>query len=186
MVDLPHADPLPAASVCSGIARIGPGAPRTGKIPQGRNGCMFPPPHVTRLDAWRLTRRSALLSFRRFLRVPRTLGIGVARRARAGKDVSAGPDSDRCFFSPFSTRQLRRNHFSVAIGLAPSGRISGGLRWHRCRPATRGDPSMARGPRNGPAISPSACPSAPIGITLVTFLRARFSVSARFIVGVRE
>ena len=163
----------------SGRPRVNmPGARRSGKIPRGRNGFMFPPQNVTRLDAWRLIRRFALFPFRRILRGPRTLGIGMAGRARAGKDVTAGLHSDRCFFPPFSTRQLRRSHFAVAICLAAFGRISGGLCRHRYRSAARGDSPMARSPRNGPAIFPAAFPPATTSGKRATLLRTRFSVSA--------
>ena len=116
---------------------------------------------VTRLDPRRLARGLVLLPFPRLLRGARTLGIGVARGTRAGEDVSAGADSDRCRFPPFSAWQLRRNHFAAAIGLAPSGRISGNLRRHRCRASPHIDPPVARGPRNGPAVSPTASSAAP-------------------------
>src|SRR5215470_18058523 len=118
-------------------------------------------PHVTRLDPRRLARGLVLLPFRSVLRGARTLGIGMARGTRAGEDVSAGADSGRCRFPPFSAWQLRRNHFAAAIGLAPSGRISGNLRRHRCRASPHIDPPVARGPRNGPAVSPTASSAAP-------------------------
>src|SRR4029450_4507990 len=68
---------------------------------------MFSPPYVTRSDPRGLTRRPPLLPFRRVLRGPRTLGIGVAHGGRAGKDVPPGTDSGRGWFSPFSGGQLR-------------------------------------------------------------------------------
>jgi len=116
---------------------------------------------VARLDPRRLARGHVLLPFRRVLRGARTLGIGVARGTRAGEDVSAGADSDRCRFPPFSAWQLRRNHFAAAIGLAPSGRISENLGRHRCRASPHIDPPVARGPRNGPAVPPTASSVAP-------------------------
>jgi len=52
--------------------------------------------YATRLDSRKPIRRSALLSFRRVLWSARTLGISVARGARAGKDFSCRADPGRC------------------------------------------------------------------------------------------
>ena len=123
------------------------------------NGFIFPPPRVTRLDPGRLTRRPALLPFRRVLQSPRTLGVCVTRGARAGKDVSARADSDRCCFPSFSARQLRRNHFVAAICVAPSGRLPRSLCRSRGRPASSDNPPVARRPRNAVTLPPAA-PSA--------------------------
>ena len=141
-------------------------------FPPAETDSRFAAPHVTRLDPRRIARRPALLPFRRILRSSRTVGIGVARGARAGKDVSARADSGRCLFPPFSARELRRNHFAVAIGLAPSGRISGDLRRYRCHAASRSCPPMARSPRIGPAVFPTASPPGPTRRKRITSLRA--------------
>ena len=139
---------------------------------------MFSPPYVTRLDPRGPTRRPALLPFRRVLRGPRTLGIGVAHGGRAGKDVPPGTDSGRRCFSPFSAWQLCRNHFAVAIGVAPAGWICAGFCRHRRRAALHDNPPMARSPRNGLTVSPTASAPAPTRGKRITSLRVRFSVAA--------
>jgi len=148
----------------------------SGKIPLAPKLNSFRPPHVTRLDPRRLMRRPALLPFRRVLRSPRTLGIGVAWGGRTGKGISSGAYSGRCFVPPFSARQLRRNHFAVTIGLEAPGWISGDLRRRRCLTAPCGAPSMARSPRKDSAVLPAARPQSPTDGKSVTFLRVCFSV----------
>src|SRR5262249_26827056 len=136
------------------------------------------PPHVTRLEPRRITRRPALLPFWRVLRGPRTLGIGVAHGGRAGKDLSPGTDSGRRCFSPFSAWQLRRNHFFVAIGVARAGWICAKFCKHRRRAALHDNPPVARTPRNGLAVSPTASAPPPTPGKRITSLRVRFSVAA--------
>src|SRR6266446_555251 len=104
-------------------------------------------------------RGPALPPFGRVLPGPRTLGIRVARGARAGKDVSARVDSGCCCFPPFSARQLRRNHFAAAISVAPSGRLPRSLCRSRGRPVSSDNPPVARRPRNAVTLPPAA-PSA--------------------------
>src|SRR5712692_5984941 len=105
------------------------------KIPLSREGADVFADHVTRLDPGKLTRRAALLQFRRLLRSSRTLGVRVAHGARAGKNLSAGTDPGRSFIPPFSARQPRRNYFAAAISNAPSRHLPGRLRRSRGRTA---------------------------------------------------
>ena len=139
---------------------------------------MFTPPHVTRLDPRGVTRRPTLLPFRRVLRGARTLGIHVARGARAGQNLSARTDPGRSFVPPFSARQLRRNHFAAAISVAPPRRLPRSLCRSRGRPASSDDPPVARRPRNAVTLSPTAPSAAPNRHHGVIFFEPRFPIAS--------
>src|SRR6266446_6066271 len=115
-------------------------------------------------------RGPALPPFGRVLPGPRTLGIRVARGARAGKDVSARVDSGCCCFPPFSARQLRRNHFAAAISVPPPRLLPKSLCWSRGRPASGDNPPVARRPRNAVTFLPAAPSAAPNRQHRVIFL----------------
>src|SRR5207245_7825078 len=64
-------------------------------------------------------------------------------------------DSGCCCFPPFSARQLRRNHFAAAIGLAPPRRLPRSLWRSRDYSASSDDPPVARRPRNAVTLPPA-------------------------------